>query len=130
MGSNRIQMAQSTILSDLHDLTKDIKVCHQTMDEVLHYLFGEKNTEMKVMKEDWQDAGEKETCVEYSLDVIEKELQRNGAIGVRLENGSGSMNDQTFDHCFVLVMVDDDVYRVESYVDYYCTRIVPYNNYK
>lgn len=122
-------MAQHTNLINLHNLTKDIKVCHETMDEVLNYLLGKNNTDIKVMKEDWQDYGEDKDYVTYSLDIIVEELQRNGAVGIRLENGSGSMNDQTFDHSFVLVVIDNNIYRIESYVGYYCTRIVLYNNY-
>lgn len=65
----------------------------------------------------------------YVIDEIKAQLDQNGLVGVSIENGFGGSGDQTFDHSFVLYRADGNVYRIESYVDLYCTRVVPDTNW-
>jgi len=130
---NIVKDIKHNIWSSLHmnpqeifNIVKDIKHCYDT---VLEYYYG-KNRLVRIMREDYEDYGENKGYTKYVVDEVVTELNCNGMIGIMIENGSGGMNDQTFDHSFILHKLNGKVFRIESYVDIYCTRIIEDSSYR
>ena len=114
-------------LDEIIALTQNTKRCYETSRAILSHYF-KCGVSFVLPRDDWEDLcdeeqSEKKTYSQYVVEKIEQELNRTGLVGVELENGTGC-DDKTFDHHYVLIRKDDDVYRVESYVDCYTTRIV------
>lgn len=112
-----------------YDLTKHIKHCYTTMEDIIFTYYAGKYSE-DYLVEDFTGIypNTRENLPpgypEYVIARIKQELNDSAVVGLRLENGTGQENDQTFDHSFVLIQEDGNVTRLESYVDLYCTRIV------
>ncbi len=124
-----------------YDLTKHVKHCYTTMEDIIFTYYAGKYSE-DYLVEDFTSlfpdprSGETNRLYpntrenlpsgypEYVIARIQEELNDSAVVGLRLENGTGQENDQTFDHSFVLIQEDGNVTRLESYVDLYCTRIV------
>lgn len=120
-------------LQNILDLARNIKHCRDTMDAILDHYYGgfyEGSRDVQIMKEYHEDYAPNLAYSEYILDQINRELDKNGFVGVRLENGSGGVRDQTFDHSFILIKAEGMIFRIESYVDLYCSRIVQFPTYK
>lgn len=119
----------ASLAETMYVLTKHIKHCYTTMEDIVFTYFAGKYSE-DYLVEDFTNVypNTRENLPsgysDYVIARIQEELNTSSLIGIRLENGTGQENDQTFDHSFVLIKDDNNVTRLESYVDLYCTRLV------
>lgn len=122
----------SNDLLKVYEYTKNIKRCYETEESILQYYYGT-NIVSRIIKEEYEDyvdEGGELTYSEFCIQQINSVLDEKGLCGISIENGSGGMGDQTFDHSFILYRADNKIYRIESYVFLYCTRLVPFPTYQ
>lgn len=111
-------------LNRLLHLVSEINYCVGTEDAILNHYYSEDGRDERYLMEEYAGVNDGRSYPEYTLDAIQEELDKHGLVGVRMENGTGGAMDQTFNHHFILYRADGQVYRIESYVFLYCSRIL------
>lgn len=117
--------------TQLLNLTANIKKCGDTVDIILKHLF-QNHIDNRDLEEEYNyDYDGNLSYPDYVITEIQKELHKNKIVAVNISNSSAVIGDEprTYDHTFLLYSFDHNVYRIESYFDQYCTRMLMNNDY-
>ena len=115
----------------LLSLTKNIKKCGDTVDLILKHLFGD-NIDHRDLEEEYNyDYNGDYSYRDYVITEIQQELHKNKIVAVNISNSGAVIGDEprTYDHIFLLYSFDYNIYRIESYLGQYCSRMMLDNDY-
>lgn len=102
--------------------------CEWTMWGMVDDYLGDEYSRFELFK-DYTEIGRSRGYPEFVVDRIDEELEFSGFCSIVLI--PNPLDDHDFNHAFALCMVEDDrVFRVESYVDTYCSRLVEWPTYR
>lgn len=100
-------------LYKLRDKLSDIEYCNITSEKVNYLLYGDDELEEMYLSEEYDNYDGNLNYPSYVIKQINDILFTHGVVTISIRNSSGS--DATLMHEFVLFLIDNRYYRMESY---------------
>lgn len=123
-------------------IVKDYRQCGKTADAIMQYKFGTHIRYRYLNGEYFGGDIDEEyhrtyfgdlSYIDYVISQVNTQLYTYGICSVHISNDwniNEETMDSTFDHVFILYRHQNNVYRIESYVNAYCSRMLVDNNYE
>lgn len=107
--------------------------CGTTVDRIVEHIYGSKGWEGRDLMLEYFGDEENDfpklyfghlSYAEYVIDNIQQALNKHFLCSISLDNSwaYGPEGLPTFDHTFLLYQKQNEIYRIESYINEYCPR--------